>query len=484
MSAIADLVVTIIVLAVPDACTRLLLLLSFLYGYYREQIMAKARVNDSSPSFTINRFGSSDSGFASLSSGKTERFPIKDDHLENSITNAGGQSQELSWPKDSELTYAMSEEEEDLLVDEDLGNIRDQDDAISDISTNTAFSTMSGSGMDNLQKDPVGNFYLFNANLRTLLEEIEELNTDLTELIDIGDSGLARKQDGAIKELKRTITTDFSKLKDQSRVTRNKFKIEARRQLSSKTAEAIIQDKVLQQNLHLVHKAAEVTKSIDEYIEARGLNLLVTKADKETKITWPTFTGETLPLIADFLFEMEELMVLAAIPVSHRGIALKQHISGKAENIIKDTIQELNPSFSCLADVLKTHFGETSTQMELIQSLHQKHGPVPATSDMSRSIREIYDVTKGHITLLEAAASLHQQYMTGSLKENPITGSYLTIIGGMLPREDRKRLTNISGYHLMELQEQFQEIYDIFKSTQQFALTEISRYGQSTKSCG
>ena len=177
-------------------------------------------------------------------------------------------------------------------------------------------------------------------------------------------------------------------------------------------------------------------------------------------------------------------MVLAAIPVSHRGIALKQHISGKARSIIKDTIQELNPSFGYLADVLKTYFGEASTQMELIQSLHQKHGPVPATSDMSRSIREIFDVTKGHITLLEAAASLHQQYMTGSLKANPITGSYLTVIGRMLPREDRKRLTNISGYHLMELHERFQEIYDIFKSTQQFALTEISRYGQSTESCG
>ena len=89
MSVITDVVVAIIVLAVPDACTRLLLLLSFIYGYYRERIMAKERVKDSSSSFTIDRFGSPDSGFATLSSvsGSTEKFPLKDDQRFIAIFN-------------------------------------------------------------------------------------------------------------------------------------------------------------------------------------------------------------------------------------------------------------------------------------------------------------------------------------------------------------------------------------------------------------
>ena len=475
MSAIADVVVTIIVLAVPDACTRLLLLLSFLYGYYREQIMAKARVNDYSPSLTMNRFDSSDSGFASLSSvsGSTERFPIKDDYLRNSITNVGRRSNELSWPKDSESTSVTSEEEGGLLVDEDLGNIRDQDDTISNISTNTIFSA------DNLKKDLVDNSYLLNATLRTLLEEIGELNTDLQDLINNGNIILGERQDGAIKELKHTITTDFGNLKGQSRNARNAFKLEARRQLSSDAAEEIIQDKILQENLQLICNAAEVIKSIDMWVKSRGLNLLETNAGKETKIIWPTFNGETLPLIVDFLFEMEEHMVRAAIPVSHRGTILKEHIKGKAQWIIKGTVQELNPSFSQLANILKTHFGETSTQMEMIKKLHQEHGAIPTVSDIGVGMVDVCSVVGSHIMLLEAASSLHRQYLAGNISEDPLTGSYINAIEGYLPREDRKQLASIPGYNLMETQQRFYKIHEAFKNTHQFALNEL-RHSQVT----
>ena len=490
ISAIADVVVTIIVLAVPDACTRLLLLLSFLYGYYREQIIAKARVNDSSPSFTINRFGSSDSGFDSLSSvsGSTERFPTKDDHLGNSITNAGEQSQELGWPKDSEPTSTMSEDEEDLVVDGDPGNIRDQDDTISDISTNTIFSTndkslMSSSRADNLQKDPMNNSYPLNGTLRTLLEEIEELNIDIQELINNGNITLGERQDGAIKELKHTITADLGKLKDQSRKARNAFKLEARQCLSDKVAEELIQNSVTERNHQLTQEASELMKDINSWIKERGLDLLPTSAGKEAKIIWPTFTGEHLPLVGDFLAEMEELMIREALPMPDRGAVLNSHVDGQAKSILKAATYERNPSFNQLANILKIHFGVTSTQMGMIKRLHQEHGAIPTVSDMDVGMVDVCSVVRSHIMLLEAASGLHRQYLAGNISEDPLTGSYINAIEGYLPREDQKQLASIPGYNLMETQQRFHKIHHQFAFIHQFALTEL-RHSQVTSVAG
>ena len=416
-------------------------------------------MNDSSPSFTINRFGSSDSGFDSLSSvsGSTERFPTKD-----------------------EPTSTMSEDEEDLVLDGDPGNIRDQDDTFSDISTNTIFSTndkspMSGSRADNLQKDPVSNSYLFNANLRTLLEEIEELNIDLQELINNGNITLGERQDGAIKELKRTITTDFSKLKDQPRKTRSAFKLEARQRLSDEMAEEIIQNSIMETNIQLTQEASEVIRDINSWIKERGLDLLQTSIGKESKIVWPSFTGQNLPLVGDFLTELEELMIRAGTPLSDRGAVLDSHVDGQAKSILKAATYDRNPSFNQLANILKTHFGETSTQMEMIKRLHQEHGAIPTVSDMDVGMVDVCNVVGSHIMLLKAASGLHRQYLAGNISEDPLTGSYISAIEGYLPREDRKQLASIPGYNLMETQQRFHKIHEAFKNTHQFALNELRR---------
>ena len=123
-----------------------------------------------------------------------------------------------------------------------------------------------------------------DAIFRSHLEEMEELNTDLQELIERGLKILSEEEDGAIKELKQSMGQEFSKLKDQARRTRNAFKLEARRQLNSEAAEGVIQNTILQQNIHLVYKAAEIIRSIDAFIKARGLNLLENKPGEETNI--------------------------------------------------------------------------------------------------------------------------------------------------------------------------------------------------------
>ena len=505
VSDIIDIIIAVTVLAMPDACTRLLLASLCLYGYYRGQNMAKGEVKDSVPIITPNRSDSLsliDSGYSSLSSlsGNAQRPLVKDDYSESSVPMCGKSTPEQDLTKDSGIecvsnydrrsgfassmtTLESCEEDiECLNLDEVPWHAKNGNGAISNLSTNNGFLTCNRSSISGnqlgpiLDGDTVSNAHLLNPILRTHLEEMEEFNIDLQEMIDKGLNILSKKQDGAIKELKQSIGQEFGQLKDKARRTRYVFKLEARRQLNSEAAEEVVQDRILQQNLRLVCKAAEVIKSIDEYVEARGLNLLECKAGNETKILWPTFNGQTLPLIADFLFEMEELMTRAAIPVCHRGTLLNQRVRGQAKIIIKNTVQELNPSFSHLADTLKTHFGETSTQMELIQRLHEEYGPIPAINDMSRPMIEVSNLVKGHIRLLNAAASLHQQYIDGHLKENPLTGTYLNIIERMLPREDRRRLP--PEYYLMDLQEQFQEIHEIFKNTHHFVLTEVSRHGQ------
>ena len=327
------------------------------------------------------------------------------------------------------------------------------------------------------RKDPHDNSHLLNAALKSYLEDIEELNADLQELIDNGDNILEEKQDGAIKELKRTITTDFSKLKDQSRKTRSAFKLEARRRLSDEVAEEVIQNSIIERNLHLTQEASEVIKDVNSWIKERGLDLLQTSVGKETKIVWPTFTGQSLPLVGDFLTELEELMIRAGTPVSDRGAVLNQHVGGQAKNIVKDATHERNPSFKHLAGILRAHFGQPGTQIDLLQRLHQKHGAIPSVNDLSVSMIDIYNIVKNHITLLKAASSLHQQHLAGEIKENPLSGSYLNAIENYLPREDVKQLTSIPDYHLMETQHRFCKIYEAFKNIQHFASTQIAKHG-------
>ena len=171
-------------------------------------------------------------------------------------------------------------------------------------------------------------------------------------------------------------------------------------------AEEVIRNPIVSDNIQLAQKASEVIRDVDRYIKERGLNLLQTSSAKETKIVWPTFTGQSLPLVGDFLAELEALMVRAGIPVSDRGAVLSQHVGGQAKNILKDATQERNPSFEHLAGILRNHFGQPGTQVDLLQRLHQKYGSIPPTNDMSQSMMELYNTVKHHITLLKSAVPL------------------------------------------------------------------------------
>ena len=148
VSVAADAFVTVIVLTMPDACTRLLLLLLLLYGYYRGQNMTKGNMKESAPIKAPDRSDSPDSGFSSLSSlsDSAKRLLVKDDYLEDSITTCGKATPEQHLTKDSGIkcfsnhdscsrfvtSTAISESElityeeeiESLNLDEDLEHTR------------------------------------------------------------------------------------------------------------------------------------------------------------------------------------------------------------------------------------------------------------------------------------------------------------------------------------------------------------------------
>ena len=251
----ADAVVTVIVLAMPDACTRLLSLSLLLYGYYRGQNMTKGNMKESAPIKTPDRSDSPDSvgrdsGFSSLSllSGSAERLLVKDDYLEDSITTYGKSTPEQHLTKDSGIkcfsnhgscsrfvTSTAISESELITYEEEIESLNLEEDP------EHTRSSMSGNQLDPiLEGDPVSITHQLDAILKTHLEEMVEFNIDLQELIEKALNILSKKRDGAIIELKQSMGQEFSKLKDQTRRTRNAFKLEARRQLNSEVAEEVI----------------------------------------------------------------------------------------------------------------------------------------------------------------------------------------------------------------------------------------------------
>ena len=244
VSVAADAVITVIVLAMPDASTRVLLLSLFLYGY------TKGKMKEPVPIIAPDRSDSPDSGFSSLSSlsGNAKRLLVKDDYLEGSITTCGKSTPEQHLTKDSGIkcfsnhgsssrfvTSTAISESELITYEEEIESLNLEEDP------EHTRSSMSGNQLDPiLEGDPVSNTHQLDATLKTHLEEMVEFNTDLQELIEKALNILSKKRDGAIIELKQSMGQEFSKLKDQTRRTRNAFKLEARRQLNSEVAEEVI----------------------------------------------------------------------------------------------------------------------------------------------------------------------------------------------------------------------------------------------------
>ena len=319
---------------------------------------------------------------------------------------------------------------------------------------------------------------LRNPNLRTFLEELEFLNCDLRSLLGEAEEVLMEGLDGAVKDLRRKLNIEYGKFKDQSRRVQTLFKLEARRRLNYEKAEEIVCHPTIMNNEELIRDIGDISRKVDKVIKSRGLNLMGT--GKDSRIQWPTFTGQTLPLIGDFLAELESLLIQAGIPVSGRGAILGQSVKGQAKHILASSTLELNPSFEQQARILLDHFGQVGSQTDLLQRLHKGYGPIPATHDLGQSVTSIYNVTKNHITVLQAAESLSKQYRDGKINEDPITGSYLNSLELILPREDRRKLYDTQNYGTMETHLRFTKVIEAYERLQRFTSIEVAKHGFET----
>ena len=207
-----------------------------------------------------------------------------------------------------------------------------------------------------------------------------------------------------------------------------------------------------------------------------------TGATKETKIRWPSFDGQNLPLVGEFLDELQNLLIQAGVPVSGRGAILAQSFQGQAKHILNSHTQDINPNFKDQAKTLRDHFGQVGTQMDLLQRLHKNHGRIPAIHDIGQSITSIYNTVKGHITLLKSVANLHKQYQNNELIENPISGSYLNALEKFLPRDAMMRLSETPGYGTtLETKDRFTLLTEAYQRIQNYASAEIAKHGYETE---
>ena len=278
---------------------------------------------------------------------------------------------------------------------------------------------------DLFKNSPMTPAYAINApmaSIKSYLEEIDELTEDIQKIIKEGSDILQMKQDALTKEFRKTMGQEFAKLKENSRRTKNQLRIEARRKLPEEQAERLLQSNTITEHQNALKHAADVISQFDSTIRARGLNLIPSGTGKEAKIEYPTFNGQSLPLVGDFLDEVESLLIQSGVPVSGRGAILNQLVKGQAKTILQDAPQERNPTFEDLATILKAHYAQPGVQLDLILRMHKSHGAVPATNDLGQSITSIYNVVKHHIKLLRAVENLHREYQEGKINENPITG--------------------------------------------------------------
>ena len=314
-------------------------------------------------------------------------------------------------------------------------------------------------------------------DVRSHLEEIGEFNEDITKMIKEAKSTLDERQDGFMKDFRRTMSHEYNKLKDSSRRTKYAFKRELRRYLPETESEEAIDNEILICNTSLLQEAGNLLTKLDDVIKSRGLNLSGIHNSKDYRIEYPTFSGQTLPLVGDFLEELAGLLVQAGVPVSGRGAILAQSVKGQAKNILSNGSLERNPSFESQAEILREHFGDAGTQMDLVLRLHKSHGTIPSSHDLKHSMSAIYNIVKNHMTLLKAASSLHQQYTNGSLAENPITGSYLNALEQFLPRTKREVICDALEYQILNTADRFKKLREAYHQIQHFASTEVARHG-------
>ena len=198
-------------------------------------------------------------------------------------------------------------------------------------------------------------------------------------------------------------------------------------------------------------------------------------------ISYPVFDGENLPLLNDYLKEIQQLFTQVGLPVSRRGKVIAQSVKGKAHFILQHSSLGKDPSFEDQVEILFRHFGETSIQMELIQNLHSNIGPIPTTLDPKISTQSIYTIVNQHISLIKSLTRLQNQVGEEQKKGTVITKKYLNHLEQFLPRDKIENLYLDIGYSSLRNDIRFQRINDAYQRIKAFSMDDLAKNGNGSE---
>ena len=318
------------------------------------------------------------------------------------------------------------------------------------------------------------------ADLKTESERLDEYSQDISSFNKKANLILTEGQDGSLKSYRRDMEREFTKLKEVSQLSRYRFKMFARRIFPMEEAEAVINDNLsFIRNHRLIKDAEDQISHMDKMLKEKGLDLSPSHATKDTNNKYPIFDGESLPLINEFLREMETLFIQNGIPVAARGNILSKKVKGRAKFILRHSFLEKNPSFHVQQEVLMQHFNHSANQMLIIERLHKRHGPIPISTDVTKSMSPAYMIVSEHLALMKAAKSLQADKRN---LDDPITSHYLDLLEGLLPRTKREMLCNQRAHKRLTSNQRFEQIEDAFNKIHTFSSMEVIHgYGFETK---
>ena len=320
-------------------------------------------------------------------------------------------------------------------------------------------------------------------DLKTQMEQIDETNQDLIGLISQTKAILIDHQDASLNSLHKDLTMEFKRIKEVSRSLGYQFNKEVRSNFQTDEAEHIIKHSTITQNKDLLTDAELQISLINSVIRSKGLHLTQTCFTPET-ISYPVFDGENLPLLGDFLKELQQLFIQVGLPVSSRGKVIAQSLRGKAHFILKHSPLGKDPSYDEQVEILWEHFGETSTQVNLIQRLHSQVGQIPTTLDLKNSMHNIFSVVSKHILLIESIINLQKQVGREGDKNTVFTTQYLNHLEEFLPRDKIQSLYNDLGYSSLRKDIRFQRLCDAFQRIKAFSMSDLAKTGYASDCIG
>ena len=307
-----------------------------------------------------------------------------------------------------------------------------------------------------------GNFSdFFPTDFQTQLELLEELNKDIMAINNTAREILNDKIDNTLQKGRENLQEKLDKIQNISRNTRTSFKQATRKNFPPSIAESLVQNPVLLKNQDLIEYSKELIMNFNQLIKDRGLNL-GPMIGKQPKKIWPIFDGQNLPILSDFLSEINDLCIDQGLSISNRGGKLYRQIKGTAKNFLDSQLDELNPTYERIKHILMLGFGKPEQIEELLTNLHRKLPPISASGIEIKAVKE-------HKQIVDIMLQQHKKWELKKQGESPLTARYVKTIMEKIPKYHLFNLYSEPNFSNLSHQSKFDCIVLEFQKLYNFA---------------